>query len=131
MVIIFLIIFGASIWHMLSSEKRHCKTLVTQLAQVQALEARVITRAFKTTSVQALNIEAYLIPIRLELDKKTNQTAARLCWGFFYSTITQNRSVHPKQLPTPLETLEKRHIKLWESSISELEKKPAYITSSW
>ena len=107
---------------MLSGEKGHCKTLVTQLAQVQALGACVITRSFKATFVLALNIEAYLTPIRLELDKKTDQTAARLCLGPLYSTITQNRSVHPKRLLTPLETLEKRHAKLLKSSISKLEK---------
>ena len=43
-----------------------------QLAQVQALEASVITRAFKATSMQTLNIEAYLTPIGLKLDKKTD-----------------------------------------------------------
>ena len=66
------ITYRASIWHMPSSKKRYCKTLVMQLAQVQALGARVITGAFKVTSVPALNIEAYLTPIKLELDKKTD-----------------------------------------------------------
>lgn len=45
-----------------------------QLAQVQPLGAPIITRAFKAISVPALNIEAYLTSIRLELDKKTDQT---------------------------------------------------------
>ena len=94
-VIIPQIVYGASIWHMPSGKKGHRKTLVTQLVQVQALGARAITGAFKATSVQALNIhEAYLTPIGLELDKKDDQTAARLYSGPLYSTITQNRSVH-------------------------------------
>lgn len=63
--------------------------LVMQLAQVQALGARLITRVFRATSVQALNIEAYLTPIGLELDRKTDQTAARLCSGPLYHTLTQ------------------------------------------
>ena len=117
---------GASIWHMPSGEKGHRKTLITQLVQVQALGTCVITGVFKATSVQTLNIEAYLTPIGLELDKKTNQTAARLCSGPLYSTITQNRSVHLRQLLTPLETLEKRYFRLLGSNISELEKRPAY-----
>ena len=74
-----------------------------------------------------LNIEAYFTSIRLELDKKTDQTAAWLCLGLFYSTITENRSVHSRQLLIPLETLEKSHVKLLGSNISELEKKLAYI----
>ena len=95
-VIIPQITYGASIWHMPSGEKGHRKTLVTQLAQVQALGARAINGALKATSVQTLNIEAYLTPIGLELDKKADQTAARLYSGPLYSTITQNRSVHPR-----------------------------------
>lgn len=58
-VIIPQITHGASIWHMPSGEKGHRKTLVLQLAQIQALRARIIIGAFKVTSVQALNIEAY------------------------------------------------------------------------
>ena len=38
-------------------------------------------RAFKATSAQALNIEAHLTPINLELDKKMIHTAARLFFG--------------------------------------------------
>ena len=99
-VIIPQITYGASIWHMPSGEKEHRKTLVTQLAHVQALGARVITIAFKAIyvlSVPVLNIDAYLILIGLELDKKTDQIATRLCSGPLYLTITQNRSVHPRQ----------------------------------
>lgn len=85
----------------------------------------------RATSTQALNIEAYLTPMGLELDKRTDQTAARLCSGPLYSILTQGRSVHPRRLPTPLETLKKRHIELLRSSTSEPEKRPAYIVASW
>lgn len=77
-VIIPQIAYGASIWHMPTGEKGYRKTLVTYLAQIQALEAYVITGIFKATSVQALNIETYRTLIGLELDKKADQTAAWL-----------------------------------------------------
>lgn len=128
-VIISQITYGASIWHMPSRQKEYCKTLVTQLAQVQALGAYIITRVFRAIPIQVLNTEAYLTFIRLELDKKTDQKAARLCLVPLYLTITQNRSVHPRRLLTPQETFEKRHIKLFGSSISKLEKRLAYITA--
>lgn len=105
--------------------------MVAQLAQVQALEARLITGAFKATSTQALNFEAHLTPIGLELDKKAHQTAARLYSGCFYSTITQGRSTHPRQTPTLLEILEKRHTKFLGRNIQELEKRPVYIVAPW
>ena len=100
------IAYGALVWHTPSGEKGHRKALVMQLAQVQALGARLITGAFKATSTQTLNIETYLTPIKLELDKKVHQTAARLHSGTFYSTITQGRSTHPRRIHTPLEILE-------------------------
>ena len=102
-----------------------------QLAQVQALGARLITGAFRATSTQALNIEAYLTPIGLELDRKTDQTAARLCSGPLYHTLTQGRSTHPRRIPTPLEVLEKRHAKLFGNNIHKLERRPAYIVAPW
>ncbi len=69
-VIIPQITYGASIWHTSTREKRNQKTLVLQLAQLQVLGARLITGAFKATSTQALNVEAYLTTIGLEWDKK-------------------------------------------------------------
>lgn len=60
-------------------EKGNRKTLVVQLAQAQVLEQRLITGAFKATLAQAWNVEAYLLtPVSLELDIKTDETAARL-----------------------------------------------------
>ena len=97
-----------------------------QLAQAQALRACLITRAFKATSAQALMVEAYLIPIGFELDKKTDQTAARLCSGPLYYTLIQSRSTHPRRILTPLEILENRNAKFFGNNIHKLEKKPAY-----
>ncbi len=70
-----------------SKKKGHRKTLFTQLAQVQVEGAHIITRAFTATFVQVLNIEAYLTPVGLELDKKADQTAAWLYLGPLYLTI--------------------------------------------
>lgn len=114
-------------WYISSGEKRDYKTLVMQLAQVQAQKACLITRAFKTTSVQALNIEVCLTFIELELDKKADQTAARLCSGSLYLTLTQDRLLHPRCLLIPLELLEIRYFKLLRSSTLESEKRPKYI----
>ncbi len=93
--------------------------------------ARLITRAFKATSAQALNIEAYLTPIDLELDKKIIQTAACLFSGPLYHTLTQGRSTYVKRTLTPLETIEKYYVKFVGSNIEELERRPAYIVPPW
>ena len=73
--------YGASIWHTPTVGKRNRKILVLQLAQVQALGARLITGTFKPISAQASNVEAYLTLIGLELDKRTDQAAARIFSG--------------------------------------------------
>ncbi len=98
---------------------------------MQALGARLITGVYKATSAQALNVEAYLTPIGLELDKRTDQTAARLCSGPLYRTLTQSRCTHPKRIFTPLEVFEKRYAKLFGNNIREIESKPAYIVAPW
>ncbi len=123
--------YRASIWYTPTGEKRNQKTLVMQLVQAQAMGARLITEVFKATSAQALNIEAYLTPIDLELDKKIIQTAARLFSGPLYHTLTQGRSTHVKQTLTRLETLEKYYVKFFGSKIDELESRPAYFVPPW
>ena len=102
-----------------------------QLAQAQAVEAYLITGAFKATSAQALNVEAYLTPIDLELDKKADQIVARLYSGPLYHTLIQSRSTYPKQILAPLKVLEKHYAKLFGNNIHELEKKPVYIVAPW
>lgn len=71
-IIIHQITYRAFIWYILTRKKRNKKTLVTQLAQAQALRICQITIAFKAISMQALNVEAYLTPIGFELDKKAD-----------------------------------------------------------
>lgn len=89
-----------------------------QLAQVQALEIRLITKIFRITSVQALNVEAYLTSIGFKLDKKADQIATCLYFGLLYQIAL-------------LKVLNKRYAKLFSNNIYKLEKKPAYITALW
>ena len=98
-----------------------------QLAQAQALGARLITRVFKATSMQTLYVKAYLTLIGFELDKKVDQTTTRLCSGPLYQTLIPNQSTHPRQSFAPLKTLEERYTKLFGNNIHKLESKPAYI----
>ncbi len=97
--------YGASIWHTPKGKKGNRKTLVLKLIQVPTLGARLITGAYKATTSQALNVKAYLTTIGLELNKRTDQTAARLYSGPLYLTVTQSRSTHPRRILTPFEVL--------------------------
>ena len=81
--------------------------------------------------MQTLNVEVYLTPIGLELDKKTDQTAACLCSKPLYRRLTQSQSTHPRRILTHLEVFEKRYAKLFGNNIRKVESKPANIVAFW
>ncbi len=128
-VIIPQIIYRAFIRHPPTREKRNRKTLVLQLARVQALGANSIHGEYKAISAEALNVEEYLTTIGLELDKRPDQTAIRLCSRLLYRTLTQSRSTNTRRILTSLEIFEKRYAKRFDNNICKVESKPAYIVA--
>ncbi len=123
--------YRASIWYTPKGEKRNQQTLVTQLVQAPATWLHLIIEAFKAISTQVLKIEAYLISINLEQDKKTIQIAARLFSGSLYHTLTQGWSKHVMWTLTSWGTLEKYYIKFVDGNIDELERRSGYIVPPW
>ncbi len=97
------------------------------LVQAQATGVQIITGAFKAIFAQALNIEAHLMPIDLEPDKKIIQIAACLFSRSFYHTLNQVRSTDLQRTLTLLKTIEKCYVKFDCSNIDELERRQAYI----
>lgn len=86
--------------------------------------ARLITGAFKATSAQALNIEAHLTHIGLELGKKTDQQQLAYTPGLYI--IRSLKLIYASKMnPYPLEVLEKRYTKVFGNNIHKLEIKPA------
>ncbi len=81
------ITYGASVWHRPTGEKKKQNFLVLQIAQAQALGARLILGAFKATLANVSNIEVYLTSIDFGLDKKPDQTAACLNSGLLYHIL--------------------------------------------
>jgi hypothetical protein len=60
------ITYAASIWYApLNSEDSHREKAVGKLKIIQKKAARIITGAFKIVSGAALDIEAFLLPIRI------------------------------------------------------------------
>lgn len=106
--------------------------LLMQLVQAQALRVRLIIKAFKATSVQALNMKIYLTSIGFKPNKKADQTISCLCFGLLFHTFIQHQSIHPRQILVPLEILGKRYAKLFNNNVYKLKRKPAYIIAlSW
>lgn len=93
-----------------------------QLAQVQVVGARLITELIKATSIQALNIKAYLTHISLELDKEIDQIAICVYSGLLYHMVVKGRYTHLRRIFILLDVLKKQRLKLFDDNICKLEK---------
>jgi hypothetical protein len=67
--------YGASFWCPKDFSK--AKTLAENLQSIQGRFLRAITGAYKATSIEALEIETFIEPLDLYLEKTANQGAAR------------------------------------------------------
>lgn len=56
--------YCSSAWYILSNKVGHRKYVLSDLETIQAVAARVITRAFKAMSRLALDVELFLLPIK-------------------------------------------------------------------
>lgn len=56
--------YGCSIWFTSRKAKGVRTRMLREIETLQGKAARVITGAFRRTSLEALNIEAYLLPIK-------------------------------------------------------------------
>lgn len=81
------------------------------------MRVSLIPTEFKAISAQAFNVEAYLISINLELEKKTDQRATCLYSGPLYYTFTERQSTNSRRILIPLEILEKHNAKLFGNQI--------------
>ncbi|EED18407.1 conserved hypothetical protein [Talaromyces stipitatus ATCC 10500] len=74
--------YGAAAWFQpgLMSQRQITQT-IRRFAITQKRAACLISEALRTTAAEALNIELYLIPIRLQLDQLTKAAAIRIRTG--------------------------------------------------
>lgn len=78
----------------------HNKYILKSFQTIQGRASRVITGAFTATSLQALDIETFLLPVTLRLDKLGSESLLRIASNQLYETIINKR---PK--PARLEQL--------------------------
>jgi hypothetical protein len=67
------ITYGASVWHTPEGVQGHRKGISKKLQTIQGKCLRTITGAYKATSTEALEVEAFIQP----LDQHTETLAAR------------------------------------------------------
>ena len=73
---------------------RHTRTQKTQISSLQRIQtraARLITGAFRATSISALDVEAHTLPVKYLLNKLTFETILRLATSSSYNDIIKSR----------------------------------------
>ena len=75
------ILFGVAAWYVPLTGKGAARTVSKRFASLQKRAACLIGGAFKTSSAEALNVEMYLPPIGIQMDRMAQETALRLRTG--------------------------------------------------
>jgi hypothetical protein len=138
------LLFGCSAWYAPKGREGEYKTKqVRKITAIQHRAARVITGAFRAESQAALEVEAYLAPIKLQLEEATIASYTRIAASPLYTTIQDIRRTpqregvgeawrHMPELWTPLEAHYYRHsLLVGRETADNMEKKISYLTAPW
>lgn len=68
------ILYGSSARYTFKTDGSHQQTRLRILNRIQSRASRIITGAFRATAVAALDIEAYILPIKQLLEKRSMQS---------------------------------------------------------
>ena len=118
------ITYGCSVW----ADTQWNRTTISRFESLQAKAARIITGAFKATPKVALDVEAYLLPIKYRVQEAASYSALRIYSSPAYSTTIQTPIDPRKQyrLLSPLQS--------WITDLNEeyhCEKQALEILTPW
>lgn len=119
------------LWYTPVGKKGHCKSHLQMLETVQSRAVRIITRAFKATPLSALDIEAHLLPLHLQLEKLVEEAVLRLAISPSSKLLFQVLSKNKKQKIGPLEVLARKFEKQWDIELSYVGLILPYATPPW
>src|SRR3981081_4184939 len=77
-------LYGSAIWYNPYDPRIRApakKAIVRQFAKIQKRAAIIISGAFRATAAEALDIELYLLPIKMQLEARAEETALRIVTG--------------------------------------------------
>lgn len=131
--------YCCSAWYQPEGSPGHCKAQISSLQTVQSRAARLITGAFKATSIAALDVEAHTLPIKHLLDKLSNEAVLRLASSPSYNDIIKPRSTRWNSKRRPKKDRKRsaleRHTMNFEArhgNISQIEKlRPFSASPEW
>ncbi len=123
--------YACSLWYIPMDEKGHRKSYVQMLQSVQTKVARIITEAFKVTSLPALDVEGYLLLLHLQLEKSADDAVLRLATNSSFKTLFQVEPRRKTHKASPLEVLIVRFGKQWGVKVENIEPILPYVTPPW
>ena len=84
------ITYAASVWYApIYPDGKYREKAIRKLEAIQRKAAKIITGAFKTVSGPALDVEAFLLPLRQHLNKITAETYLRIRTTPLHQTLEQ------------------------------------------
>lgn len=124
--------YCCSVWYPPPSKPGHRKYVLKNLQSIQGRALKVVTGTFRATSLPALDIEAFVLPIQQKLDKLSCESLLRIVSCQRYETIVTQRPRPSKNKNiSPLEILCGRFEKWFGCKIEHLERTVPFITLPW
>jgi ribonuclease HI len=133
-------LYGSAIWYNPYDPSIRApakKAIVRQFAKIQKRAAIIISGAFRATAAEALDIELYLLPMKMQLEARAEETALRIVTGPATGCPPAWKETRPRrqiQLGglTPLETyIRKGCLKPAQGEPQEWEAREAFIQAPW
>ena len=123
--------YGLSIWYTPSGEPRHNKSQLALLETLQYKAQKTIGGAFSATSKSALNIEAYIPPIKIRLNRLVCESALRIATSPAYRDIIACWSQRRIRVRSNLETLLNHIERKTQIKPETVEPSCAYLAPPW
>jgi ribonuclease HI len=142
------VLYGCSVWYTPYGERGFWGNIRQALDKIQLEAARIISGAFRATSAPALDVELFLLPMHLQLEKRAQETVVNIRTGqlnpiqkspVFINTTpstaprtTRGQDVSCVVYTSPL----KRHLNILEKKlgpevVSNLEIREAFVVEPW
>ncbi len=115
-----------------TNEPGYQKYVSKSLESIQGRALKVVTRAYKATSLSALDIKSFVLPIRQRLDKLSSESLLRIASSQHYKTIVLQRPRASKIKDISLlEILSRRFEKHFKCKIEHIKRTLPFITLLW
>ena len=119
-------LYGCSAWYTPGGKGQ---AMTTAIARIQRRAGQVITGAFRTTAVSAVEVEAHLLPIQQQLEQTAVQAAMRIRTTPLFNEISGPQNM-PKIL-SPLDQLSEMLRKKHKVDLDKLERRRQHVVPPW